>query len=70
MAIGVPSWLIIQAAERLTRRNLDHKSPYGWAALIAFAAMFMLPSREHTTHLQNFIAVVEAFSGGASRVAA
>ncbi|MBU6440704.1 MAG: hypothetical protein KGS28_10785 [Betaproteobacteria bacterium] len=65
MAIGVPSWLIVQAAERLTGRNLDHKSLYGWAALIAFAAMFMLPSGEHTTHLQNFFALVKAFSGGA-----
>lgn len=65
IAIGVPSWVIIQIAEKLAERSLDHDSLYGWATLAAFAAMFMLPSREHTTHLQNFVALAEAFSGGA-----
>lgn len=65
IAIGVPSWLIIQITEKLAERTLDHDSLYGWATLAAFAAMFMLPSREHTTHLQNFVALAKAFSGGA-----
>lgn len=65
IAIGVPSWLIIQATERLSGRPIDRDSLYGSATLVAFIAMFMLPSREHTTQLQNFIILAEAFSGGA-----
>jgi hypothetical protein len=65
IAIGVPSWLIIQATERLSGRAIDRDSLYGSATLAAFIAMFLLPSREHTTQLQNFISLAEAFSGGA-----
>ena len=65
IAIGVPSWLIIQVTERLSGRTIDHESLYGWASFAAFVAMFMLPSREHTTRIENIALLAEAFSGGA-----
>lgn len=65
IAIGIPSWLIIQATEKLSGRTIDHDSLYGWATLAAFVAMFMLPSHEHTTRIENVALLAEAFSGGA-----
>lgn len=66
IAIGAPSWLIIQITKKLSGRALDHDSLYGWATVVAIAVMFMLPSREHTTRFENITLLVEALSGGAA----
>lgn len=65
IAIGAPSWVIVQAVERLFGRGIEHGPLYAWATVAALIGMLMSPSSEHATHLENFAVLGGSLSAGA-----